>query len=124
MSADWKDAQVNHQYGIKDATPCGGTERISRMEKAFYPRNDMTNAVVSRLLPRDGDEKILKDWNDEEVYLEHSAVLDGTDVHGFGYVNNHPYKWRLEIETSVKSVAVVPDRFFSIYGKVYPIKRK
>ena len=94
------------------------------MEKAFYPRNDMTNAVVSRLLPRDGDEKILKDWNDEEVYLEHSAVLDGTDVHGFGYVNNHPYKWRLEIETSVKSVAVVPDRFFSIYGKVYPIKRK
>ena len=94
------------------------------MEKAFYPRNDMANGVVSNLLPRDGDEQLLKDWNDEDVYLEHSAVLDGTDVHGFGYVKGHPYKWRVEIETSVKSIAVVPDRFFSIYGKVYPIKRK
>lgn len=124
LSSDWKDAQVSHQYGIKDSTACGGSERISRMEKAFYPRNDMANGVVSNLLPRDGDEQLLKDWNDEDVYLEHSAVLDGTDVHGFGYVKGHPYKWRVEIETSVKSIAVVPDRFFSIYGKVYPIKRK
>jgi len=100
-------------------------ERISRMEKAFYPRNDTVNAVVSNLLPRDpGQDIILKDQHDEPVYLQRSSILDGTSVRGFGYVNSKPYKWNLEIETAVKSVAVVPDRFFSIYGKSYPIKRQ
>ena len=94
------------------------------MEKAFYPRNDATNAVISNLLPRDGSEELLEDWNGDAVYLGRSAVLDGTDVHGFGYVDGHPYKWRVEIDTAIKSIAVVPDRFFSVYGKVYPIKRR
>lgn len=124
LSSDWKDAQVRHQFGINDTDSCGGIERISRMEKAFYPRNDATSAVVSNLLPRDGQEDILVDQNGDKSYLERSSVLDGTVVRGFGYVDSHPYKWRLEIDTAVKSVAVVPDRFFSTYGKTYPIKRK
>lgn len=123
LGADWKDARINHQYGIKDLAACG-TERISRMEKAFYPRCDTANATVSNLLPRDGKEDILPDWSGDPVYLQRSSVLDGTDVRGFGYVNGHPYKWRAEIESAVKSIAIVPDRFFSTYGKVYPIKRK
>lgn len=92
------------------------------MEKNFYPRND--NTVVSELLPRDGKEDILLDAVGDPVYLQRSSVLDGTNIKGFGYLDGKPYKWRLEIETAVKSVAVVPDRFFSIYGKSYPIKRK
>lgn len=124
LSADWKDAQVRHQYGIIDANSCNGIERISRMEKAFYPRNDATSAVVSNLLPRDGKEDIYKDQSGDRVYLQRSSVLDGTVVRGFGYVDSHPYKWNLEIETAVKSIAMVPDRFFSIYGKAYPIKRR
>lgn len=123
LGSDWKDAQINHSYGIKDLTNCG-TERISRMEKAFYPRNDSVNGVISNLLPRDGKEDVFLDQGGDPVYLQRSSVLDGTDVRGFGYVKTHPYKWRLEIETAVKSVAVVPDRFFSIYGKSYPIKRQ
>lgn len=99
-------------------------ERISRMEKAFYPRNDTVNAVISNLLPRDGQEDILIDQSGDPVYLQRSTVLDGTNVKGFGYVGGKPYKWRLEIETAVKSVAVVPDRFFSVYGKSYPIKKQ
>ncbi len=99
-------------------------ERISRMEKAFYPRNDTVNGVVSNLLPRDGKEDILEDQSGDPVFLQRSSILDGTIVKGFGYVNEKPYKWRLEIESAVKSVAVVPDRFFSIYGKSYPIKRR
>lgn len=122
LSADWKDGQVNHKTGLQ-ALDCG-TERISRMEKAFYPRNDTVNAVVSNLLPRDGGEDILVDQHGEPVYLQRSSVLDGVNVKGFGYVNSKPYKWNLEIETAVKSIAVVPDRFFSIYGKSYPIKRQ
>ena len=123
LSADWKDAQVKQQFGITDNN-CGGIERISRFEKAFYPRNNTTNAFVSNLLPRDGNEDILPDQHGDLVYLKRSSVLDGTEIRGFGYVDSHPYKWRLEIETAVKSVAVVPDRFFSKYGKGYPIKRK
>ncbi len=93
------------------------------MEKAFYPRNDTVNAVVSNLLPRDGKEDILLDQSGDPVYLQRSSILDGVNIKGFGYVDSKPYKWHLEIETAVKSIAVVPDRFFSIYGKSYPIKR-
>lgn len=94
------------------------------MQKAFYPRNDTVNATVSNLLPRDGKEDILHDQSGDPVFLQRSSVLDGTVIKGFGYVNSKPYKWYLEIESAVKSVAVVPDRFFSIYGKSYPIKRR
>lgn len=98
-------------------------ERISRFEKAFYPRNDTVNAVVSNLLPRDYSEDILVDQSGDPVFLQRSSILDGVNIKGFGYVASKPYKWKLEIETEVKSIAVVPDRFFSIYGKSYPIKR-
>ena len=99
-------------------------ERISRMEKAFYPRNDTVNAVISNLLPRDATEDILPDQHGDPVYLQRSSILDGVNVKGFGYVDGKPYKWNLEIETAVKSIAMVPDRFYSIYGKSYPIKRR
>lgn len=99
-------------------------ERISRLEKAFYPRNDTVNAVVSNLLPRDMNEDILPDQHGDPVYLQRSSILDGVNIKGFGYTNGKPYKWNLEIETAVKSVAMVPDRFYSIYGKSYPIKRR
>jgi hypothetical protein len=101
-----------------------GMERISRMEKAFYPRNDTVNATVSALLPRDGREDVLPDQSGDPVYLQRSSILDGVNVKGFGYVAGQPYKWHLEIETAVKSIAVVPDRFYSIYGKAYPIIRR
>lgn len=83
----------------------------------------MVNGVVGNLLPRDGKEDILPDQNGDPIYLQRSSVLDGTEIRGFGYCDGHPYKWKLEIESGIKSVAVVPDRFFSIYGKSYPIKR-
>lgn len=121
LGSDWKDGQINQTYGIKDVTECGGVEKIDRMEKAFYPRGDM--ATVSTLLPRDGSEDIIPK-NGDPIYLQRSSILDGTVVKGFGYVGSHPYKWHLEIETGIKSVAVVPDRFFSIYGKSYPIQRR
>ena len=94
------------------------------MEKAFYPRNDMVNGVVGNLLPRDGKEDVLPDQNGDPIYLQRSSILDGTEIRGFGYCDGHPYKWKVEIESGLKSLCVVPDRFFSIYGKSYPIKRK
>jgi len=53
--------------------------------------------------------------------LKISSVVDGTDIRGFGSVKNHTYKWKMAIESAVKSIAVVPDRFFDITGKSYPI---
>lgn len=122
LSADWKNANVEIDSGLR-SMECAN-ERISRTEKAFYPRNDTVNATISHLLPRDGKEDIFYDQSGDPVFLQRSSVLDGVNVKGFGYVNSKPYKWFLEIETAVKSVAVVPDRFFSIYGKSYPIKRR
>ena len=36
-------------------------------------------------------------------------------------VKTHSYKWRLAIESVVNSIAQVPDRFFDIKGRSYPI---
>ena len=64
------------------------------------------------------------DIDGSPVFVDRSSIIDGTLVKGFSYVDSRPYQWTLEIESEMKSVVVVPDRFFSIYGKFYPIKRK
>lgn len=64
------------------------------------------------------------DIDGSPVFVDRSSIIDGTLVKGFSYVDSRPYQWILEIESEMKSVVVVPDRFFSIYGKFYPIKKK
>ena len=87
------------------------------MEKAFYPRQDREKAVISNLLP-----KLSKDTVDEGLgLLKISSVVDGTNIRGTGICHNHSYRWRMAIESAVQSIAVVPDRFFDIKGKSYPI---
>lgn len=87
------------------------------MEKAIYPRQDREKGVISNLLP-----KISADTVDDGLgLLKISSVVDGTDVRGLGTVGMHSYKWRMAIESSVQSIAVVPDRFFDVKGKSYPI---
>jgi hypothetical protein len=53
--------------------------------------------------------------------LAKSSVVDGTDIKGFGIVTGHTYGWKMAIESGVLSIAVVPDRFFDIRGRSYPI---
>lgn len=53
--------------------------------------------------------------------LKKSEVVDGTRIQGTGQVAGHSYKWRLIVESGVRSVAQVPDRFFDIEGRSYPI---
>lgn len=88
------------------------------MEKAIYPRNDRKNGVISRLLPQVKD-----DTNsiDDFDLLRISSVVDGTEVKGHGVVNGHSYGWKMAIESAVKSIAVVPDRFFDVTGRSYSI---
>lgn len=87
------------------------------MEKAVYPRtsNDPSEHVVSRHIPQTGKERHSLDL------LTKSEVVDGTRVQGVGQVAGHSYRWRLIIESGVRSIAQVPDRFFDIEGRSYPI---
>jgi len=121
LGADWKNGQVDITSGL--VNNCG-VDRVSRFEKCFYPRNDGAEATVGNLLPRDGSEDVVQDFNGDPIYLQRSSVIDGVNIKGFGAVKGKPYRWAAEIESEVRSLAIVPDRFFNIYGKSYPIKRR
>lgn len=116
LSADWKDADINIKT---DACYCQNpVQRISRMEKAFFPRDPVgEHTTISRLLP-----KIKGDYIDDfNEILKVSSLVDGTDIRGFGRVRAKTYKWKMAIESAVQSIAVVPDRFFDIKGNAYSI---
>lgn len=117
LGADWKDGEIKQDFGISfNRNP---VEKISRMEKAFYPKSD--RSAISLLLPQSND-----DFEDTKMdgIIKKSSVLDGTKVNGFGYVKNRTYKWNMHIESDIKSIAVVPDRFFDTNGKAYKITTK
>lgn len=112
LSSSWKDGKV-----VFNSEADNSVKRLSRMEKAKAPRQDVEKGTIGNLLP-----KVKSDIIDGYFgILKTSAVVDGTDIRGFGMVNNHTYKWKMVIESLVKSIAVVPDRFFDIYGKAYRI---
>ena len=96
------------------------------MEKAIYPRssaNDPVDNLVSRHLPRVvNSDKIEDEQNFSMDLLKKSEVVDGTEIRGVGSVLGHSYRWRLIVESGVRSVAQVPDRFFDIEGRSYPIQ--
>lgn len=115
LSADWKNNQVDIKTDV-----CGcqnPVNRIERMEKAIYPRssNNPDEHVVSALLPQTGNEKLVLDT------LTKSEIVDGTRIQGTGMVSGKSYRWRLIVESGVRSVAQVPDRFFDTTGRSYPI---
>lgn len=112
LSAGWKNGKLEFNSETDNSVT-----KISRMEKARATRYDPQKETVSNLLP-----KIKADMIDDYFsLLKISSVVDGTDIRGFGSVKNHTYKWKMAIESAVKSIAVVPDRFFDITGKSYPI---
>lgn len=90
------------------------------MYSAIYPRssNDPNDNLVCKLLPQSNKNKIMTKDND---YLINSDVVDGTRVQGVGQTLDRSYRWRLIIESRVRSIAQVPDRFFDIQGRSYPI---
>ena len=120
LSADWKDSHINID---SDFCECRNpVNRISRMEKAFYPRassNNGNESVVGNLIPLTEDDK--KVANVSLGVPLRSEVTDGVKVTGTGAVNGRNYRWRLIIESGVRSVAQVPDRFFDTTGRAYPI---
>lgn len=111
LSADWKNGKVEFESGANTIN------KLSRLEKAKAPRQDREKGTIAHLLPKI-DTDIIDDYFG---IIKTSAIVDGTDIQGFGTVNGKTYKWKMIIESLVKSIAVVPDRFFDITGKSYKI---
>lgn len=87
------------------------------MEKCIYPGQNSDKRSISTLLPRHSEDEI-----DEGIdILKKSSVVDGTEISGSGLIQGHGYRWKMAIESGVKSIAVVPDRFFDIKGRSYQI---
>lgn len=87
------------------------------MEKCIFPGMNSERSTISHLLP-----KLSEDEVDPSLdLLMRSSVIDGADIRGHGIIQGHVYGWRMAIETRVKSIAVVPDKFFDIKGRSYPI---
>ena len=116
LGADWKDGKLDQKLGITWNTD--KVEKLERMEKAFYPRNDKETSTISYLLPQTEEDKknTIKDG-----IISTSQIVDGTNISGFGMVKNHSYKWTLYIESDIRSIATVPNKFFDIYGNSYAI---
>lgn len=112
LSAGWKNGKIEFNSETNNSIT-----KLSRMEKARATKYGPQKGTVGNLLP-----KIKADIIDDDFsLLKISSIVDGTNIRGFGCVNNHNYKWKMAIESAVKSIAVVPDRFFDINGKTYPI---
>lgn len=115
LSADWKDGQVDI---ATEVCYCKNpVTKVSRMEKAIFPRDTRTQNTVSELLPRLADDEVDKNMD----ILKKSSVVDGTKISGNGIVRGHTYRWKMAVESGVMSIAQVPDRFFDIKGVSYPI---
>ena len=115
LNADWKDGSVDIKT---DACYCQNPlTKLSRMEKAIFPRERKEKSTVSELLPQ-----LSTDVVDRALdILKISSVVDGTNISGNGVVRGHTYRWKMAIESGVKSIAQVPDRFFDVKGVAYPI---
>lgn len=116
LGADWKDGKLDQKLGITWNTD--KVERLERMEKAFYPRNDKETSSISYLLPQTEDDR---QTTVTDGIISTSQIVDGTNISGFGMVKNHSYKWTLYVESDIRSVATVPNKFFDIYGNSYAI---
>ena len=116
LGADWKDGKLDQKLGITWNTD--KVERLERMEKAFYPRNDKETSSISYLLPQTEDDR---ETTKTDGIISTSQIVDGTNISGFGMVKNHSYKWTLYVESDIRSVATVPNKFFDIYGNSYAI---
>ena len=87
------------------------------MEKVIYPRENKEVSTVSELLPR-----LKRDAVDKNLdLLKISSLVDGTKITGSGVVRNHVYRWKMAVESAIMSIGQVPDRFFDVKGRSYPI---
>lgn len=117
LSADWNNGKLEFNRGIQENT----ANRIRRFESATYPRssNNPNDSLVCKKLPQSN-----KNRNDtiNNDYLVNSDVVDGTRIQGVGSIIGKSFRWRVIIESRIRSIAQVPDRFFDVTGRAYPIE--
>lgn len=116
LSSDWKNGKLEFDNGVTEGT----SNRLSRFESAIYPRASLNpnDNLVCKKLPQSNKNRRETEQQD---YLITSDVVDGTRIQGVGSVLDKSYRWRVIIESRVRSIAQVPDRFFDVTGRAYPI---
>ena len=116
LSSDWKNGKLEFNNGVTEGT----SNRLSRFESAIYPRASLNpnDNLVCKKLPQSNKNRRETEQQD---YLITSDVVDGTRIQGVGSVLDKSYRWRIIIESRVRSIAQVPDRFFDVTGRAYPI---
>ena len=116
LSSDWKNGKLEFDNGVTEGT----SNRLSRFESAIYPRASLNpnDNLVCKKLPQSNKNRRETEQQD---YLITSDVVDGTRIQGVGSVLDKSYRWRIIIESRVRSIAQVPDRFFDVTGRAYPI---
>lgn len=120
LGADWENGKVKQDFGISYNND-NSVERISRFENVFYPKSNREKSTISYLLPQTKED--LENTKVSNIINE-SRLVDGTKVDGFGNTQGHVYHWNMAIETDMKSILIVPDKFFDIYGNDYEITGK
>ena len=109
LSADWNNGKV------KINTSQNQFKKIARFEKYSYSGIDNIKNQIISLLP--------KSKNDiENNGLDYSSsIIDNLIIQGNGITNNKIYKWKMTINSSIKSVSQIPDRFYDVTGKMFKI---
>lgn len=112
LSANWKDDNVEINTSSKE-NPCNS---IVRTEKCYYPKPNINKQSIVNLLPIDE-----KDVDNHLELNKKSSILDNMIIKGFGGVNKRIYEWKMNIQSSNKSISVVPNKFYDITGQSFEI---
>lgn len=99
LSADWKDDQVKTESSI--SINRASFERIGRFTKNIYPKINLKRETIADLLP----------------------PLENVEIRGSGTVRGKIYNWKADINSKAKSISIIPDRFWDITGRYYPINQ-
>lgn len=107
LSTDWQNAEIKHDLGISlsEENPI---EKITRMEKGFYPKANGEKIKIINLLPFSSEEKA--------SYPDGLKKLEETKVLGYGYVGNKRFNWFIKINTAEKSITTYPEKVFKKNG--------
>lgn len=90
------------------------------MSKYSYPFDNIEKNTVGHLLPC--SERDIKD--NPFGLVNKSSIVDGIKIEGFGFIKCQNYKWRMEIDSKSKSIWVIPNKFYDVYGRPYKIIKR
>lgn len=112
LSTDWKDAEIKQDFGISFNEE-NAVEKVTRMEKAYYPSSDREKTKIINLLPFSLMEK--------NEYPDSIKKLEEIKISGYGYVSNRRFNWNIKVNTSDRSITTYPEKVIKKNGSTEAI---